>query len=46
MTPWEEEQEKEDAYIWKRPRRTFIKDPPFYPWCPPEPKVNFDLGYL
>lgn len=45
MTPWEEEQERIDAYIWKRPRRTFIKDPPTYPWCPPEPYVNFDLGW-
>ena len=46
MTLWEEEQEKEDARIWKRPRRAFIFDPPTYPWCPPEPMVNFDLGYF
>lgn len=45
MTPWEEEQEREDAKIWCRPRRYFIHDIPFYPGCPPEPKVNFDLGY-
>lgn len=45
MTPKEEEEEKLDAYIWKRPRRHFILDPPFYPWCPPEPRVNFDLGF-
>lgn len=45
MTPWEEEQEKEDARIWKRPQRRFIKDIPFYPGMIPEPLVNFDLGY-
>nr|DAF43208.1 MAG TPA: TT viral ORF2 [Anelloviridae sp. ctq1T2] len=45
MTPWEEEQEKQDAEIWKRPRRTFIFDKPFYPDFPPEPKVNFELNY-
>ncbi len=45
MTPWEEEQERQDAEIWKRPRRAFIKDIPFYPGCPPEPRVNFNLNY-
>lgn len=45
MTPKEEEEEREDAKIWKRPRRTFIYDIPFYPGLPPEPYVNFDLGY-
>lgn len=45
MTPKEEEEEKFDAWIWKRPRRAFIRDPPTYPWCPPEPYVNFDLNY-
>lgn len=45
MTPWEEQEEKELAEIFKRPRRKFILDTPFYPWCPPEPQVNFDLGY-
>lgn len=45
MTPWEEEQEKMDARIWKRPRRHFILDPPFHPECPPEPVVNFNLGF-
>lgn len=29
----------------KRPPRTHIHDPPFYPWLPPEPVVNFDLNY-
>lgn len=33
-----------------RPPRTYVKDPPFYPWLPPEPLVNqpivnFDLNY-
>lgn len=45
MTPWEQEQEREDAAIWKRPQRYFIKDPPFYPYVIPEPLVNFDLGW-
>ncbi len=45
MTPWEEEQEKQDAEIWGRPRRYFIKDKPFYHGIIPEPLVNFDLGY-
>lgn len=44
MTPWEEEQEKQDAEIWKRPRRSFIFDKPFYP-VPLEPLVNFSLGF-
>lgn len=29
----------------KRPPRTFLHDKPFYPWCVPEPVVNFDLNY-
>ena len=45
MTPWEQAQEKIDAAIWKRPQRHFILDPPTYPWCVPEPIVNFDLKY-
>ncbi len=27
----------------KRPPRTYFDDKPFYPWCVPEPIVNFDL---
>ena len=23
--------------------RKFLEDTPFYPWCVPEPKVNFEL---
>lgn len=45
MTPWELQEEAEDAKIWKRPQRRFIKDIPFYPYTIPEPLVNFDLGY-
>lgn len=45
MNAWEKQQEKEDAAIWKRPQRDFIFDTPTYPWCPPEPYVNFELKY-
>lgn len=45
MTPWEEEQEKQEAEIWGHYRRKFIFDKPFYTHLPPEPVVNFDLGY-
>lgn len=48
MTPWEKEQEKQEAAIWLRPQREFILDKPFYGWFPPTPvipKVNFDLYY-
>lgn len=31
------------ARAFKRPLRTYKDDPPFYPYCVPEPKVNFDL---
>lgn len=45
MNAWEQQQEKEDAKTWFRPQRTFIFDPPTYPWVPPEPYVNFHLNY-
>lgn len=45
MTPWEQQEEAEIAKIFKRPQRKFIFDPPFYPYLPPEPKVNFDLNF-
>lgn len=45
FTPWEAAQEKEDAAIWLRPQRHFWGDIPTYPWCPPEPYVNFELKY-
>lgn len=43
FTPSEEETEIFLAKWLKRPKRTFVNDPPFYPWLVPEPKVNFDL---
>lgn len=45
MTPWEEQEERIDAAVWKRPRRHFIFDPPFHPECVPEPFVNFKLNF-
>lgn len=45
MTPWELQEERELSNIFQRPMRYFIKDPPFYPWLPPEPYVNFDLRF-
>lgn len=46
MTVWEREQELEDAKIWKRVPRWFIRDKPFYPYVIPDTKycVNFDLN--
>lgn len=41
--PHEWETERQLASWMKRPMRTFINDFPFYPWCVPEPKVNFDI---
>lgn len=48
MNPRELETEYQLASWMKRPPRTHIHDPPFYPWLPPEPKVpyvNFRLNY-
>lgn len=48
MTPKELETEYQLASWMKRPPRTHLYDPPFYPWLPPEPKVpyvNFKLNY-
>lgn len=45
FTPDEFETELEIAKWLKRPVRTFVNDTPFYPWVPPTPLVNFDLGY-
>lgn len=45
LTPKELQTEYEICGWLKRPPRTFINDPPFYPWLPPEPVVNFDLNY-
>lgn len=46
MTLWEREQELEDAIIWHRVPRTYIKDKPFYPWVRTDERfcVNFDLN--
>lgn len=51
MTPWEQQEERELAAIFRRPQRKYIYDPPTYPWLPPEPLVNqpyvnFDLGFI
>lgn len=53
LTPKEMEDEIEMCRLFNRVPRTFIKDPPFYPYFPPAPKanqmhkwnVNFDLGF-
>ncbi len=47
MTPQELADEKIIAGIFQRPMRYFIKDKPFYPYCPPNDyyPVNFDLNY-
>lgn len=42
---FELETEKELSIIFHRPMRTYKQDPPFYPWLPPEPYVNFNLNY-
>ncbi len=40
FTAAEFELEKLVAQAFKRPYRTFVNDPPTYPWLPPEPLVN------
>lgn len=47
MTPWEFSQELEDARIWKRRPRCYIRDKPIYPYVYTDEKqcVNFDLNY-
>lgn len=45
LTPKEMEDELELCKIFRRPPRTYFYDPPFYPWLPPEPYVNFDLKF-
>ena len=42
---FEEDTEKELARIFCRPPRTYKEDPPFYPWVPITPIVNFHLNY-
>lgn len=43
LTPYEQQTDLEIAKWLRRPVRTFFNDPPFYPWLPPEPLVQFDL---
>lgn len=46
LTPKEQEDDLWLARIFKRPVRTMLLDPPFYPWIPKQPySVNFDLGF-
>nr|BAF76086.1 hypothetical protein [Torque teno midi virus] len=45
VTQFEIETERELSKIFKRPPRTYQNDPPFYPWLPPEPRVNFNLNF-
>ena len=45
LTQKEMETELDICKWLKRPPRTFFNDAPFYPWLPPEPLVNFDLGF-
>ncbi|BAF76074.1 hypothetical protein [Torque teno midi virus 5] len=40
---WETEQECAKAFC--RPPRKYKNDPPYYPWLPPTPIVNFHLNY-
>lgn len=48
MTPWEQEQERQDAIAFCRPQRKYFYDKPTYPYFPPTPiipKINFDLMF-
>lgn len=45
FAPHERELETEVSKIFRRPPRTYFYDPPYYPYCVPEPYVNFDLKY-
>lgn len=45
LTPWEEQEDKQESRIWKRARKTFLYDIPYYYDCNPEPLVNFHLGF-
>lgn len=42
---FEQQTEEELAKAFKRPVRKFKEDPPFYPWLPPTPLVQFNLNY-
>lgn len=45
FTPEEFELELQLCKAFKRPPRTYVDDPPYYPWLVPEPVVNFQLNY-
>lgn len=45
FTPQEWETEKQVADAFRRPPCSFFGDKPFYPYCVPEPVVNFRLNY-
>ncbi len=45
LKPHELETEYMLASIFRRPPRTYKDDKPFYPYCVPEPMVNFNLNY-
>lgn len=45
LNKYERIHERDVAIAFCRPMREYVKDPPFYPWLPPEPYVNFDLKY-
>lgn len=45
LTPWEEEQDKQEASIWGRAKKYFIHDIPYYYDLNPEPLVNFKLNF-
>lgn len=45
FTASEFETELQISKWMKRPPRSFVNDMPFYPWCVPEPVVNFALNY-
>ncbi len=42
---FEQQTEYELACAFCRPMRTYKEDPPYYPWVPPEPQVNFHLNF-
>lgn len=46
MTPWELQEEKIVANLFKRPMRHYIHDKPTYPYVPTNVPycVNFDLN--
>ena len=42
---FEYDTERELSIVFCRPQRTYKQDPPYYPWLPPEPYVNFHLNF-